>query len=83
MQRWPERTISVDFDHADPQVQSVRVANFLGVAIPDRFHARLCDVIDPGRRASGRFKTADLTQFCVDDSAICRAKALERNAGRL
>ncbi len=74
MQRWPERTISVDFDDfcTDPQMQSVRVANFLDAAIPDHLHAKLRDLVDPGRRGSGRFKTADLTQFCVDDMNYVR-----------
>jgi hypothetical protein len=72
MQRWPERTISVDFDQfcADPQMQGVRIAKFLHAAIPD--HARLGDLIDPGRRTSGRFKTADLTQFCAEDMKYIR-----------
>jgi Sulfotransferase family len=74
MQRWPERTISVDYDQLcdDPQTQGVRVARFLDAAIPDRFDAKLSELIEPRRRARGRFKTADLTQFCADDMKYVR-----------
>ena len=33
----------------------------------DDFHAKLGALIDLGRPSSGRFKTADLTQFVPDD----------------
>jgi hypothetical protein len=74
MKRWPERTISVDFDElcVDPQVQGERVANFLETAVPDHFHAGLRELIDPSGRSSGRFKTEDLTQFFADDMNYVR-----------
>jgi Sulfotransferase family len=73
MQQWPERTIGVDFDElcADPQTQSARLATFLGAAIPDHT-TRLCDLIEPGRLSSGRFKSADLTQFFEADMSYVR-----------
>jgi hypothetical protein len=74
MQRWPERTLVVDFDDlcADPETQGMRVARFLGAAIPDRFGANLRDLINYSRPSSGRCKTADLTQFSLDDLSYVR-----------
>jgi hypothetical protein len=74
MQCWPERTMMVDFDElcADPQKQGTRVAGFLNAAIPDRFDAKFVGFIDRNRSSSGRFKTADLTQFDADDMRYVR-----------
>jgi hypothetical protein len=74
MQQWPERTMIVDFDElrTDPDKQCALVANFVGVAVPDDLHAKLDDLIDQNRPSSGRFKTADLTQFVPDDISYVR-----------
>ena len=75
MQRWPNRTMTVDFDELrnNPAEQCGLVAHFLGAATPDDFHAKLGALIDLDRPSGGRFKPADLTQFVPDDISYVRA----------
>jgi hypothetical protein len=69
MQRYAERTMVVDYDRLciDPTKEGVRVARFLDVSLSDEDRARFCDLIDPDRQSSGRFRTTDLAQFMPDD----------------
>ena len=74
MQRWPERTMMLDFDAlcAEPQKHAALVASFLNVAMADDVHAKFACLIDHSRLSTSRYKTADLTQFVPDDMSYLR-----------
>ena len=63
--RWPDRTMTVDFNAfcAEPDSQSVRLASFLGTKLPDDIRAKFHDLVEHGRPGGHRYGGAELGQF--------------------
>lgn len=67
-QRWPERTLMVDFDALcdAPRRESDKIAAFLGVpSAPSAYAAVIRDIRRPP--SSGRFRASDAAQFDAKD----------------
>jgi len=64
LQRWPERTLVVDFDALceEPDLHSERIAAFVGAEMPDSVRSEFHHfVVRP--QSAGRYKTVDPGQF--------------------
>jgi len=69
LERWPTRTMMVDFDAlcANPGPQCVQIANFLDAELPDCTRSEFCDFVEYGRPAGGQVRSTELGQFDPHD----------------